>query len=84
MTKNYWVKAALHRKKASSDEVLVDDTTHEPEELTTHERIAASAELKAELDKLLGEYLNNYRQLHKELKNKKEDDEHAPKLKSAM
>lgn len=80
MTKNYWVKAALHRKKASSEEVLVDDATrNEPEEITTPELIATSAEL----NKLLGEYLDNYRKLHKEL-NSKKDDEHAPKLKSAM
>ncbi len=116
MTKNYWVKAALSRKKVSLGSDLVSESTSQPEarrdpfenlkgllikhvsnhhenELATPELATpelAMAELdkaKADLDKLLSEYLDNYRRLRKELNSVKDDEvshSNAPKLKSAL
>ncbi|WP_286300679.1 hypothetical protein [Vibrio apostichopi] len=88
MTKNYWVEAALHRKKAETETVLVEECQNQADSTTVTELLDNNTDLKDDLDRLLGEYLDNYRKLHEELKtsrkNSSTNQSNSTKLKSAM
>ncbi|EMK6933004.1 TPA: hypothetical protein O4F91_001716 [Vibrio alginolyticus] len=81
MTRNYWVQAAQHRKRASSGEdAIQEDSTYK----ALQDAIANNEQLKAELDGIFGNHLDTYRKVRQELESIEESDDFSPKLKSAL